>query len=95
MNTHTKKKGKQEEGRACMFVARRMRKRASIQRNRQPDKKGRNVRKRETMCETTHRKAKKKNKRDPDQCNKEKENVNKTSYFMYQKPSPSQATQTT
>jgi hypothetical protein len=41
--------------------------------------KGENVRKRETMCETTHRKAKKKNKRDPDKCNKEKENINKTS----------------
>ena len=35
--------------------------------------KGENTRKRETMCETTHRKAKKKNKRDPDKCNKKQE----------------------
>jgi hypothetical protein len=41
-------------------------------------KKGNKVRKRETMCETTHRKAKNKNKRDLDQCNRNKENVNKT-----------------
>jgi hypothetical protein len=43
------------------------------------EQKGKNVREKETMCETTHRKAKNKNKRDLDQCNRKKENVNKTS----------------
>ena len=41
--------------------------------------KGKGTRKRETMCETTHRKAKKKNKRDPDKCNRKTGNVNTTS----------------
>jgi hypothetical protein len=41
-------------------------------------KKGNKVRKSETVCETTYRKAKKKIKQDPDQCNSKKENVNKT-----------------
>jgi hypothetical protein len=40
----------------------------------QKEAKGKNVRKRETMCETTHRKAKKKNKkRDPEKCNRKQE----------------------
>ena len=53
-------------------------------------KKGNKVRKRETMCETT--KSQNKNKRDLDQCNRNKENVNKT--FFVKKTSPSQATPT-
>jgi hypothetical protein len=36
------------------------------------EKNGNKVRKRETMYETTHRKAKKKSKRDPDQRNRKK-----------------------
>ena len=32
--------------------------------------KEKNTRKRETMCETTHRKAKKKNRLGPDKCNR-------------------------
>ena len=35
-------------------------------------KKRNKERKRKTMCETTHQKTKKKNKRDPDQCNRKK-----------------------
>jgi hypothetical protein len=39
----------------------------------QKDTTEKKARKRETMCETTHRKAKKKNKRDPDKCNRKQE----------------------
>jgi hypothetical protein len=84
MYTHTGKKDKQEEERDknTHYVRARG---SPNEKNRQHTKepatgqKGKNIRKRETMCETTHRKAKKKTKRDQDQCKKEKENVHKTS----------------
>ena len=41
-------------------------------RNKMKQKTGNNIRKRETMCETTHRKAKKKNKRASEQCTRKK-----------------------
>ena len=59
----------------------------------QKEAEGKNVRKRETMCETTHRKAKKKNKRDPDKCNRKQEMYIRL-HSSYTKPSPGQATPT-
>jgi hypothetical protein len=41
--------------------------------------KGKNVRKRETMCETTYPKGQKEKQTRPDKCNRKKNNVNKTS----------------
>ena len=75
---HTQKKGKQDEGRTTNTHCLRVRglpngtnsqytKETATE---QEELKEKNVRKRETMCETTHRKAKKKNKRDPDKCNR-------------------------
>ena len=80
-NTHTKTKGKQEERQATNTHCVRIRGSPNEKHNQntketatgQKEAKGKNVRKRETMCETTHRKSKKKNKRDPDKCNKKQE----------------------
>jgi hypothetical protein len=80
-NTNKRKKGKQKEGRATNTRCVRVRGSPNEKNNQytkettteQNEIKGENTRKRETMCETTHRKSKKKNKRDPDKCNRKQE----------------------
>ena len=73
-NTNKKKKGKQNEGQATITHCVRVRGSPNEKINQytketttgQKDTTGKNTRKRETMCETTHRKAKKKKKCNPE-----------------------------
>ena len=83
MHTHTEKKVNRRRGEHCARVRGSPNQKKNQLTNETANEKNRNkVRKRKTMCETTHRKANKKLKRDPDQCNGEKIKYKYALWFM-------------